>query len=294
MSWRLPAGWAVLCLLYARPLWDLASLARSNELHSHLVLIPFICGYLAYTNRERLPAVPSRPAWGWGIGLVFLGLLSLGLYLSRSRHGGAMPPEDVLWPGILSLVCIVLAWLAVAGGRDLLRAMAFPAAFLFFMVPMSTGLAAQIEIWLQHVSADAAYWMIDLTGTPIYRDGQVFQMPGLVVEVAQECSGIRSSLVLLIGAVLAAYLLLDRPWKRVLLVLLVIPLGILRNGFRILTITWLTVNVDPRVIESPLHHRGGPIFFVLSLVVLLGLVILLRAVGKRGEGREKRTVNSEQ
>ena len=272
-------GWGVLAAVFAKPLWQLVGLARAEELHSHLVLIPVICGYLAYVNRDRLPGEPGRPAWGWGMGLAAAGVAALGVYWARMGDAGGMAPEDVLWPGILSFVCLAVAWLAVAGGREVLRAAAFPAAFLIFMVPISTGLAASVETWLKYASADVAYWMIDMTRTPIYRDGLVFHMPGLVVEVAQECSGIRSSLVLLIAAVLAGYLLLDQPWKRVVLVLLVIPLGVLRNGFRILTITWLTVNVDARVIESPLHHRGGPIFFVVSLVVLFALVFLLRAIG---------------
>jgi exosortase/archaeosortase family protein len=67
----------------------------------------------------------------------------------------------------------------------------------------------------------------------------------------------------------------------VLLVAFIIPLGIVRNGFRILTIGLLCVHVGPHMIDSVIHHRGGPIFFALSLIPLFLLLVWLR----RGDGR---------
>lgn len=117
------------------------------------------------------------------------------------------------------------------------------------------------------------------------RQGQMFMLPGLTIEVAQECSGIRSSIVLFITAVLAANMILHSGWRRITLVLAVIPLGILRNGMRIYLISVLTVHVDPGIIDSALHHRGGPIFFGMSLVPFLALLWLLRKGDKRVTNR---------
>jgi exosortase/archaeosortase family protein len=110
---------------------------------------------------------------------------------------------------------------------------------------------------------------------PFLRAGQIFQLPNITLEVAQECSGIRSSLVLFITSILAANLFLNTTWRRLALVAIVIPLGILRNGFRILVIGLLCVHVGPQMIHSVIHRRGGPLFFVLSLVPLLLFLWLL-------------------
>jgi exosortase/archaeosortase family protein len=123
--------------------------------------------------------------------------------------------------------------------------------------------------------------MFNIVGLPYNRDGMFFQMPGILIEVADECSGIRSSYVLFITSLVASYLFLQSPWRRTALVLAVIPLGILRNGFRILVLAWLCVEVNPELIHSFIHHRGGPIFFVLSLVPLIALLWLLRKGEKR-------------
>jgi len=87
---------------------------------------------------------------------------------------------------------------------------------------------------------------------------------------------VRSSLALLVTAVVAAPLFVRTGWRRWVLVLAVIPLGIIRNGFRILTIALLCVHVSPQMIESPIHRHGGPLFFAASLLPLFVLLWWLR------------------
>jgi len=121
-----------------------------------------------------------------------------------------------------------------------------------------------------------------IAGTPLVRHGAVFELPGIVLRVAQECSGIRSSWVLFITSVLASHLFLRKWGSRLALVAFVIPLGILRNGFRVFVIGLLCVYIGPHMIDSVIHHRGGPLFFALSLVPLFLLAWWLRR-------RERRT-----
>ena len=61
----------------------------------------------------------------------------------------------------------------------------------------------------------------------------------------------------------------------------VIPLAILRNAFRIFSLAWLSVEVNPNIIDSALHHRGGPIFFALSLIPFFLLLLLFRKLEKK-------------
>ncbi len=106
-------------------------------------------------------------------------------------------------------------------------------------------------------------------------------LPGIVLEVAQECSGIHSSWILFITSLVASHLFLNSPWRRLILVAFVIPLAIVRNSVRILTIGLLCVHVGPHMIDSWIHRQGGPVFFALSLVPLFLLLLWLR----RGERR---------
>ena len=134
----------------------------------------------------------------------------------------------------LSFLCCLAAGGFFFFGRGWMRAAAFPLAYLIFMVPMPDAMADALETASKYASAEVANLFFHLSGTPFLRAGPIFQLPNITIEVAQECSGIRSSWVLFMTSILAANLFLKTRWRRFALVAFVIPLAILRNGFRIL------------------------------------------------------------
>ena len=90
--------------------------------------------------------------------------------------------------------------------------------------------------------------------------------PTVAIEIADECSGIRSSLALVMTVLLAGHMFLTSAWKKALLALAVIPLTIVKNGIRIVSLTLLAVHVNPSFLTGQLHHEGGIVFFVLALL----------------------------
>ncbi len=163
-----------------------------------------------------------------------------------------------------------------------MRALWFPFAFLIFLVPLPDELVYWLETASKLASADAANLFFNISGTPLVRDGTVFQLPGIVIEVAQECSGIRSSLVLFITSLLVAHLFLKSPWRRIALVAFVIPLGILRNGFRILVIGLLCVHYGPA--DDPQRHSQKGRALLLHAVADPALFVPLVVASRRNEG----------
>jgi exosortase len=118
-------------------------------------------------------------------------------------------------------------------------------------------------------SAKSTAFLFGLFGIPYLQDGLVFNLPGIAIRVAEECSGIRSTLALLIMTVLASHLFLRSWYKQVLVCLLVIPLSIFKNGIRIATLSALSVYVDPIFLTGPIHHKfGGMIFFGFAFIPL--------------------------
>ena len=152
----------------------------------------------------------------------------------------------------------------------------FPLFFLAFMIPLPEAAVDLLENASKEASAEVANWLFLISGTPFLRNGPLFQLPGITIEVAKECSGIRSSLVLIITSLLAANMFLRTTWRRAVIVAAVIPLGLLRNGLRILTISLLCVHIGPEMINSLIHRRGGPVFFVASLIPLFVMLWWLR------------------
>lgn len=273
----------LLVIVFARDLYALAFHAAGNELHSHILLVPFISAYLISIERAKLPRV-YRPSVVPGFIAALAGVAAVVWARVLRGHGGITPND------YLSLTTLALILLLVGGGFFFLgarwmRAAAFPICFLVFAIPLPDHLVDTLETASKLGSAEAADILFTISGTSLVRDGLLFQLPGISLEVAQECSGIRSSWVLLITSVLASYLFLKSPWRRLTLVLVVIPLGLIRNGFRILVIGLLCVHISPDMVNSIIHRRGGPVFFVLSLIPLFGLLWWLR----RGERTRAQT-----
>ncbi len=265
-------GLLAVALVFHQTVWGIARLSLSSTLYSHIALMPLVSAYLVYIRRDTLPPSSRPPVL---LTLLFFGAAATSAAIAWTG-GSELQPQSLLALGMFGMVMCTLGLTAACWGAAIFRALAVPATLLLFMIPMPESIENMAAEGLQFASATAAQWFFSLTGEPVYRDGLIFQLPGLTILVAEECSGIRSTLVLLISSIVAADVFLRTPWKKWLLVGLVIPLGILRNGFRIVSISLLTIHVDPEIIHGPLHRRGGPIFFMLSLAILLIILLLLR------------------
>jgi len=265
----------VLVLGFSLPLLDLVRLAWKEDLFSHVLLIPFIAGYLVWLDRRKLE-LASAPRCSGAVIPLLLGLTLAGMGCFGLARGWRPPLEDYVALMTFAFYSLLVGGgLLFLGGRSM-RMLAFPTAILVFIVPFPMAVTEALERFFQHTSADAAHVLFSVVGQTLLREGLMFHLPGMSVEVAQECSGIRSSLVLFITSLLAGHLFLRSPWRRTALTLAVIPLGIARNGFRIFTIAMLCSHVDPAIIRSPFHTRGGPLFFLLSLVPFFLLLVWLR------------------
>lgn len=257
---------AVLLLGFSFPLYQVMVFALNSAFYSYIVIVPFISGYLAWIERARYfpSGTPLHPGWAaalWAGGGGFLGWA--GLLLS----GGAKPPlADLLALSMYSLVLLIAGSAGYFLGRRTLRLLAFPLGFLIFLAPFPVALETGLETVLQHGSAAVAEAFFDVAQMPVMRQGTFMQLPGFAMQVAPECSGIRSTLALFLTSLVAGQLFLRSPWKRALLALVVIPLAFLRNGFRVFVIGQLCVQISPDMIHSWIHRQGGPFFFALSLI----------------------------
>jgi exosortase C (VPDSG-CTERM-specific) len=272
---RLAIGFVVLVLCFAKPLVELIRLALGSEFYSYILLVPFISGYLIWTDKRGL-ALDSQPVRARALVPLLIAAGILGGYWAGRFTGWRPGLESYLATMMVSF----LGFLASAGffclGPETLRRVAFPAVLLVFIVPLPGPVFDYVADFMQHGSADVAAGLFGISGMPFLRQDLCFQLPGIALRVAPECSGIRSTMVLLITSLVAGHWFLNSRWRRAVLVVAVIPLALLRNGFRVFTIGQLCVHIGPQMIESPIHRQGGPLFFALSLIPFLLLLLWLR------------------
>jgi len=243
-----------------------------HESSSHVVLIPLISIYLLYTERGRIFQVvrPSIIPGGTAV------LAALVFYFLCAERLSTTGPGQSLTNVTLAIVLLWLAGFLLCYGTTAWRGASFSLLFLFLMVPLPPALLESTIYYLQRGSTEIAYLLFRLVGVPVLREGFILHTPHQSIEVARECSGIRSSLALFITCVLAAHLFLQTRWRMLIFVLLAFPLAILKNGIRIATLTLLAVYVDPGFLTGSLHHDGGFVFFFLALAILAPVLLALQ------------------
>lgn len=262
--------WLLSLVLLRQPLSSLASLSFHDERSSHILLIPFISAFLIFLQRERVfRAAQYCPL----AGVPFILIAAMLGYNLRA------PFPQLNNTDHLSLITslTVLLWIAafiLCYGTSSFRAAVFPMLFLLLMIPIPVVLAENTVSIMQKGSAATSYGLFRLIGVPCIRHGFRFSLPGVTIEVAEQCSGIHSGLSLFIAGLLLQHVLLQGVWKKAFFALCIVPIAILKNAVRIVTIAWLGIHVNPEFFHGQLHRQGGLPFSILG-IILLGLLLWL-------------------
>ena len=270
---------AFLALAFAPAVISLARIWSSVDYYSHGFLVPLVAYWIARRDgKTRLrPRDERAPAGGAVIGF------ALALYAAGLAAGAA---------GLQGLGLIV----AVAGGalyllgRDGLRALAFPIAFLVFMLPIPNAWLTPLILDLQLLVSSSAVAVLHAFGATVAREGNVVLLAGgdsLFVEEA--CSGITSIVTLAPLAVVLAYFTQRTLWRRLALVAAAAPAAMVANLLRVvLTVIMAQRLGAERATNNALHESAGLLTFVLACLALIGLGALLRGprarVARPGSG----------
>ncbi len=265
----LPAVGLVLLVaaVFSKSLAELANLGLNDDRYTYILLVPFVVAALLWVRlKEDMPdpEIRFRPA-----GLAILVILA-GITL-------VFGSDWTISTRIAMLVFLTWGAVVTACGVRLFQQALFPILLLAGLIPLPPSWMTSVVATLQLGSADITHGLFKLIGVPVHREGPfVFSLPGFAIEVAEECSGIRSTTSLLVSSFVATYLTLDKAWKRALVVLLVVPVSVFKNAVRIVTIASLGVYVDRAFLFGKLHHMGGIPFSMIAMFILGGIIMLLR------------------
>jgi exosortase len=269
-------------LIFASPLAAVGKLVFKNETYSHIFLIPLMSLILIGIHRKHIFAgARGRPAMGFSICaaaivLYFVSAAMRANFFPQTFQGQDVP-NDYLSLCMTGLVAWVIgSFLSVYGPRAFRRAR-FALLFLLFAVPVPMFLLNGVVALLQYASAEASNLIFMLSGASYHRNELVFEFSNVAVQVAEQCSGIRSSLSLLILSTVTGYLFLRTVSRRFILVLAVFPITVFKNALRIVTITLLANQVDQRFLTDHwIHSSGGMLFFAVALTLFIPIVWMLR------------------
>lgn len=262
----------ILLLILLWPLFSaMVSLALRDDRYLQILIGPALCSFLVYWHRAGIFA-EARYSPKAGVPLLLVSALASVAFTHWEPRGSL-----TLFLAQAAFALILASAFFLCFGARSFRAALYPLGCLLLMIPLPADWMDQLSAGLQHGSAEVSYALLRLTGTPVFRQGMRFSLPGLEIEVAPECSGIRSGLVFFTVGLLAASVFLLSGWRRLALILATIPISILKNAVRIVALSLLSIHVDRAFLDGPIHHRyGGALSLPLDFVLFVPLVFALR------------------
>jgi exosortase len=232
---------------------------------SHGFFVPLFSAFIIWQERSRLRVLSLQPS-SWG--LLFLGF---GLCVLILGQLGA----DIFLPR-LSLLIVLASLIVLFLGWSFFRALLFPWAFLFLMIPIPAIIFSHITFPLQLLASKVARTTLPWLGVPVLREGNVIILPAMALEVADACSGIRSLMSLATLAVIYGYLMERKIALRILLVVASVPIAVAANSLRVVGTGLLVQYWDPDKAQGFFHEFQGWIMFVASLAMLYLLHRIVR------------------
>jgi exosortase D (VPLPA-CTERM-specific) len=247
----------------------------SREEYSHGYLLPLISVFIAlHIIARENPEI--RPSW-LGLPVLILSLL-LSVFAELSASEALL---NYSFP--VALWGVVLCFLGRRTGISLIPAF----VLLFFAAPLPHFVYGNLSIQMQLLSSSIGTAIINLAGFPVFQDGNIIDLGHMKLQVAEACDGLRYLFPLLSLGFLTAYLMEDRLWKRVLVILSVLPITILMNSLRI-GLIGVTVNVwGHEMAEGILHTMEGFVIFGICLAILLAEVALILKYSRHGRFRDE-------
>jgi exosortase len=256
---------SLILILYGRVLEALAQQWLTDPNYGHGFLVPVFAGYILWRERNRRRDVPIHPSnWGPAIMLFAIGLLVLGTL--GSEH----------FTTRISLLILIAGIIIFLIGWQTLRSVAFPLAYLTFMIPLPAIIYYQLTFPLQLLASRLGANGLVALGVPTVREGNLLYLPNCTLEVVDACSGVRSLLSLLAAVVGYVYLTEPKFWKRCVLVAATIPIVILSNGLRLVATGLLSFFYGPGMDAGLAHTLLGLAFFGLAFLSILLVHNLLR------------------
>lgn len=261
-AWRASVPALLLVLVAALAIYrdafsGMVAIWSRSDTFAHAFLVPPIAFWLIWRRRDALRAAVPRPQ-PWL--LLPVAVLAFGWLVGELAGANAVTQAC----SVLGIVLAVPALLGVG----VARLIAFPLAFLLFMVPTGEFVMPTLMQW----TADVTVASLRALGIPVYREGLTFVIPSGTWSVIEACSGVRYLIASFMVGTLFAYLQYRSTARRIVFSLVALAVPIVANWARAVIIVLLGHLSNNRLAAGVDHLIYGWVFFgaVISLMFVIG------------------------
>jgi len=239
----------------------------TSDFMGHGYFIPLVAGFLLYDRWDDLTEVWTRAETPWQGPFLVVGVAAVLLLAVVG---------EVLFAAGVAVPLLIGATIYAVAGRELLWRTALPLGFLLLMVPPPGFLVNQVLQVLKAAVTTISVRLLQETGASVTALGNQILIPGQTLFVADACSGLTSVLTLLPLSIIIGYFLTHGVWRRLVVVLAVIPLAMLANILRVVITVLLVDSQGIEFAQGLLHEGFGLSTYVLGTLSLLGVARLIK------------------
>jgi exosortase len=258
----------LLSVLYVRIMVDMVSDWYHDDNYSHGFIVPVIAAYFLWQLWPELKGRLVKPD-PLGLAVIMLGIFQLLIAWLAAEYFTMRSSLIVLLAGM------TLYWF----GKEVLKGMALPLGYLFFMVPVPYIIYETIAFPLKLFVTKVSVAFLKIVGVVVMRDGNIIMFPSTTLEVADACSGIRSLISLLAIAVAYAFLIRTTTSRRWIMILSAIPIAVTTNSVRVIVTGILAQWWGAKAAEGFFHEFAGLAVFMLAMVLLIAVGEFIRRLG---------------
>jgi exosortase len=235
--------------------------------YSHGYFIPFVSLGVIWYKRKEIFSVDMRTDWrGLGVVLAALFLHWLGAKMQQTRLS------------LVSLMFLLWGIPFYLFGWELAKKLIFPCSYLIFCIPLN--FLDSIAFPLRMFSTELATHMLNGLGITAVRSGTAIFIPSMPtgMDVADPCSGLRSLLAMTALTAVYAYFTQETLLKKWILFAASIPLAVIGNIARIVTIAIVSEAIGGSLALGIYHDYSGYILFTaaISMMVVMGSLLNLK------------------
>jgi len=262
--------WGLVGALYSPVIYQLYKARWETIDYTHAYFILPLSFFLAWRNLRNRDATAGK-ASSSGLFLVVLGL---AMFIFGWKLG-------YLFISTLSLIPLLYGIIIYLYGTVMAKRLSFPILYLLLMVPPPLGVLDAITIPMRQGISEAAVAILNAIHYPIHREGLMLYLGTHEIFMGAPCSGFRSLITMFSLGIFYVYVIKGTLWKKLALVAAIIPLALLGNLIRVITLCLLTYHKGEKVAQGFFHYFSGGVIFVIMIVGLLVLEAVLERFEKK-------------
>ena len=228
-----------------------------QEGHGPLIIAAAI--FLVWQSRDKIRSAVISPAPVVGWTILLFGLA--GMFLART--------QGVLAVEVFSAIPVIAGCVLLLAGWPVLRILAFPILFLIFSVPAPDWMIDAATVPLKVFISDVVTRVLYAAGYPVAQNGVMIMIGSYQLLVKDACSGMNSIFALSAIGVFYVYAFrLDSKLRAFLLLAAIVPITILANFIRVISLVLIAYYGGIDEVEGILHDVTGIALFIVAIVLM--------------------------